>query len=66
MTIFKTNEGEVVYRTLCRMSSAGRAIRKAAKKGKTSLVAIEPDGQQFNYSFMLNRYYEEHQLSPVA
>lgn len=54
---FATKEGQEVYRTQSRWASysAKAAIKKAKRLGLTSLVAIEADGRELDYSLMLTR-----------
>lgn len=66
VTTFQTKEGQIIYRSLNREYSAERAIRKAAQQGCDSLIAIDPTGQKWDYSFLLTRYYEKHSLTPAA
>ncbi|GAB2540124.1 hypothetical protein [Rufibacter soli] len=55
--VFTTKEGEVVYRPQSRWASYSwkAAIRKAKSLGLTSLIAIEADGREVDYSLMLTK-----------
>lgn len=54
-TVFQTKEGEVIYTSLSRWSTpaANRALKQAKRKGAKSLIAIEADGRELDYSLML-------------
>lgn len=56
-TIFKTKEGVVIYTSKYGTDYARIALNKAAIEGFSSLVAVLPDGQQYDYTGILHRDY---------
>jgi hypothetical protein len=50
-TIFKTKDGQIIYKArVPRMHAAARAVKKAIEKGVKTLIAVEPDGRVTDYS----------------
>lgn len=56
-TVFQTYEGVIIYRSVFGTHHAALALKKAARKGYTSLTAVEPDGRTSDYTMLLKRDY---------